>query len=338
MALPMALKYISSLQRLGNPVSNRLFRTHTWNSRFWRIPKGMMKSISDSCAELGSRAAVHRHFKAVLVTATGISLYAIRSLHSGSALASSQCQSHLHLPGNIAEEIDHEASILGLSETARVSVQKFGLLQRISLVMRLFYLCLLFSPAAVMYGVSHIVGSPSLACYGWRYIMAVLQTAGPAFIKLGQWASTRRDLFTEDFCRALSDLHVNCNSHSWEDTVRQLETSLGQDWDSWLVITNHTPIGSGSVAQVYEGVLHVRGGSSEGMEKDDEVCGREIQVAVKVLHPNVVNKVKRDIYLMKYVASWIQTILPDVHWVALTDCVDEFSSIMEKQVLHNHIT
>jgi len=183
--------------------------------------------------------------------------------------------------------------------------------------------------------------------------MVVLQTAGPAFIKLGQWASTRRDLFTEDFCRALSELHVHCRTHSWRETVEQLEASLGQNWSSWLEITDHTPIGSGSVAQVYKGVLHVKGGAAVDMDdgaRNDEggraafVGGvtsveegggnstKEISVAVKVLHPNVGERIKRDIFLMKYVASWVQAVYPDVHWVALTECVDEFSSMMEKQV------
>ena len=163
--------------------------------------------------------------------------------------------------------------------------------------------------------------------------MTVLQTAGPAFVKLGQWASTRRDLFTEDFCKALSELHVHCRTHSWEETVKQLDSSLGQDWSSWLEIPDHTPIGSGSVAQVYKGVLHVKDGapSVEGEGSVDNSDG-DLSVAVKVLHPNVGDKIKKDIFLMKYVASWVQAVYPDVHWVALTECVDEFSSIMEKQV------
>lgn len=37
---------------------------------------------------------------------------------------------------------------------------------------------------------------------------ATLESAGPAFIKWGQWAATRHDLFPPDFCTALEQLHT----------------------------------------------------------------------------------------------------------------------------------
>ena len=42
----------------------------------------------------------------------------------------------------------------------------------------------------------------------------VLESAGPAFIKWGQWAATRHDLFPPDFCAILEHLHTQvgaCN-------------------------------------------------------------------------------------------------------------------------------
>jgi aarF domain-containing kinase len=36
----------------------------------------------------------------------------------------------------------------------------------------------------------------------------VLEAAGPAFIKWGQWAATRHDMFPPDFCEALEQLHT----------------------------------------------------------------------------------------------------------------------------------
>ena len=59
---------------------------------------------------------------------------------------------------------------------------------------------------------------------------------------------------------------------------------------------------------------------------------RFIPIAVKVLHPGVVEAMEVDITLMKYVASWVDYVYPDVHWVALKECVDQFSEIMTKQV------
>ena len=202
-----------------------------------------------------------------------------------------------------------------------VAVQQFGVLQRFYLVIRFFYLFFLFSPAVLLFGVSYLLGSSTIANFSWKYALFAVQSAGPAFIKLGQWASTRRDIFSEDFCTTLSQLHIFCTPHTWQETVKVMDVSLGRNWQDKLIIVNHTPIGSGCVAQVYKGHMYVG---------DDN--GNCIPIAVKVLHPNIVDRMARDIYLMKYVASWVDVIYPDVHWVALKECVDEFSFIMERQV------
>ena len=50
------------------------------------------------------------------------------------------------------------------------------------------------------------------------------------------------------------------------------------------------------------------------------------------LHPGVVGAMDADIRLMRYVASWVDYLYPDVHWIALKECVDEFSFVMQQQV------
>ena len=40
----------------------------------------------------------------------------------------------------------------------------------------------------------------------------VLEAAGPAFIKWGQWAATRHDLFPPDFCTILEHLHTQARA------------------------------------------------------------------------------------------------------------------------------
>ncbi len=213
--------------------------------------------------------------------------------------------------------------------SAEVAVNDFGLLQRFRLLLRFVSLCVVFSPALVLYGWSYILGSTTLAHYSWSYVLFAIQKAGPAFVKLGQWASTRRDLFSEDFCATLTHLHLHCNTHSWEETEKQLEKSFGENWQERVVIDDHVPIGSGCVAQVYQGRLCCHG---NGVLSTDAEVAKPLPIAVKVLHPNIVERMQQDIYLMKYMSSWVDTLYPDVHWVAFTDCVDEFSSIMEKQV------
>ena len=224
---------------------------------------------------------------------------------------------------------------------AQTPISELTLFQQLKLLIRFVYLSFLFSPAAVLYGASYLTANNELANLAWRYVYFVIQMAGPAFIKLGQWASTRRDLFSEDFCRALSKLHTRCNPHSWTDTDRMMCESFGENWKEDVVINDRDAIGSGCVAQVYQGYLRTGDGKENNEISDNDKSKKKnnvrtdlsyVPVAVKVLHPGVVEAMDRDIRLMKYVASWVDYLYPDVHWIALKECVDEFSFVMQQQV------
>uniref|UniRef100_A0AAV2KPD4 ABC1 atypical kinase-like domain-containing protein n=1 Tax=Knipowitschia caucasica TaxID=637954 RepID=A0AAV2KPD4_KNICA len=79
------------------------------------------------------------------------------------------------------------------------------------------------------------------------------ETSGPTFIKLGQWASTRRDIFPKDFCDRFSKLHVQVRPHSWSHTKQCLRRAFGEEWRRVFVFESKEPVGSGCVAQVYRG-------------------------------------------------------------------------------------
>ena len=53
-----------------------------------------------------------------------------------------------------------------------------------------------------------------------------LETAGPAFTKLGQWASTRPDIFPPMLCGCLSRLHSDVPAESFHRTLLTLRESL----------------------------------------------------------------------------------------------------------------
>lgn len=78
-----------------------------------------------------------------------------------------------------------------------------------------------------------------------------LELSGPIFVKLGQWASTRKDLFTEELCCCLAKLQRRTSAHSWYYTKRSLERAFGPHWKSIFVkFDNKEPVGSGCCAQV----------------------------------------------------------------------------------------
>ncbi|CAA3005869.1 probable serine threonine- kinase abkC isoform X1 [Olea europaea subsp. europaea] len=54
-----------------------------------------------------------------------------------------------------------------------------------------------------------------------------LEKAGPAFIKWGQWAATRPDLFPRDLCIEIAKLQIEAPEHSFDYTKRTIERAFG---------------------------------------------------------------------------------------------------------------
>ena len=56
---------------------------------------------------------------------------------------------------------------------------------------------------------------------------------------------------------------------------------------------------------------------------------------MKVLHPGVQGSISRDLNVMKYIASLMDRVYPNFYWISLKECVEDFSTVMEKQVKIN---
>ena len=158
----------------------------------------------------------------------------------------------------------------------------------------------------------------------WRYTLHTLQCLGPAFVKLGQWAATRRDLFPLHMCIRLSGLQDTARVHDWKYTHQSLCEAFGQDYESsGLVVSKDSILGSGSVGQVHRGTL-----------QSNDIRRPQIDVAIKVLHPNTKQLVQRDLALMAYIAEFIDKMIPltIVKMLSLPRAVTNFSNVIERQV------
>ncbi|XP_041358661.1 uncharacterized aarF domain-containing protein kinase 2-like [Gigantopelta aegis] len=137
--------------------------------------------------------------------------------------------------------------------------QLMNILCSIRYVIRLFFravrLNLTFWPILFLYPFALL--SERLRQVWWNLFLFAVEISGPAFIKFGQWASTRRDLFSDEFCDKFSILHHHARSHSWKHTVAKLMQAYGKDWRSIFVIfeNNAKPVGSGCIAQVYKAYI-----------------------------------------------------------------------------------
>jgi aarF domain-containing kinase len=81
-------------------------------------------------------------------------------------------------------------------------------------------------------------------------LIGSLARCGPVGIKWGQWASTRYDLFADDFCEALGTLTNRAPAHSFACTREAVEASFGKPMDAIFLSFEEKPLASGSIGQV----------------------------------------------------------------------------------------
>ncbi|GMH71689.1 hypothetical protein TL16_g05720 [Triparma laevis f. inornata] len=160
-------------------------------------------------------------------------------------------------------------------------------------------------------------------CLGW---------CGPAFIKWGQWASTRSDMFPSDLCFSLSTLHANAPSHKWGHTKELVTQSLLEGgeggtsakadsqscWDSVFEDFDVKPVASGSIAQVHKAVI-----------KNPDPTRPGTTVAIKVRHPMVAELIDRDFRIMRKVGTFVDAISGG--WLNVRASIEQFSHTMAEQ-------
>jgi aarF domain-containing kinase len=152
---------------------------------------------------------------------------------------------------------------------------------------RLVELARVFVPVVVLY----MLWGRYPKYYRWwlHKLLAAVERAGPAFIKAGQWSCTRNDLFAPEFREVFRKLYSEVSIHSFEETRAIISAELGKPVDEIFSALDPVPVGSGSIGQVHRGVL-----------KEN---GRE--VAVKVMHPRVVELIAKDFFVINWLAKFV---------------------------------
>ncbi|XAR66378.1 Cadmium-transporting ATPase [Bertholletia excelsa] len=189
------------------------------------------------------------------------------------------------------------------------------------LLLRALYLAVLFSPCMVMAPFADSFG-PRFRKVWLQVVHRTLERAGPAFIKWGQWAATRPDLFPRDLCNELARLHSKAPEHSFAYTKRTIERAFGRKLSEIFENFEEEPVASGSIAQVHRASLKYR------------YHGRQIKpivVAVKVRHPGVGEAIKRDFEIINIVAKGSK-LIPTLNWLRLDESVQQFAVFMMSQV------
>ncbi|XP_037691948.1 uncharacterized aarF domain-containing protein kinase 2 isoform X2 [Choloepus didactylus] len=130
-----------------------------------------------------------------------------------------------------------------------------------------------FFPLLLLYPLTYL--APNISNLWLYLLLKATETSGPTYIKLGQWASTRRDLFSEAFCVQFSKLHVRVTPHPWTHTEHFLQQAFGEDWGKVLCFENQEPVGSGCVAQVYKAYANAAFLGNDSLQKLVKACSLE---------------------------------------------------------------
>lgn len=113
---------------------------------------------------------------------------------------------------------------------------------------RFVQITLVFTPLILTYPLRYT--SSTLNTLWIYFLVWTLEHLGATFIKLGQWTSTRRDVFSDELCDIFSKLHSNTSVHSWYMTKKKLRLAFGKRWRMLFEKFEQEPIGSGCVGQV----------------------------------------------------------------------------------------
>jgi predicted unusual protein kinase regulating ubiquinone biosynthesis (AarF/ABC1/UbiB family) len=200
------------------------------------------------------------------------------------------------------------------------ALQRLG--NELAIALRGLYLMALFTPA--------VLGAPLVFYYGvgreqWLQLLRwTLEQAGPAFIKWGQWGSTRPDLFPRDVCKALETLQSNAPSHAPAHSVAAVEASFQRPLHEVFAAWEMAPIASGSIAQIHRARLSPQAAAQCGVPAGT-------LVAVKVRHPGVNTLMARDFVLMERAARAAGQ-LPGLKQLRLDESVRQFGGPLQEQL------
>ena len=118
-----------------------------------------------------------------------------------------------------------------------------------------------------------------------EWMMTRMKNLGPAFVKLGQFFSTRNDLFGKEVAVELSKLQDNIEPENFDLIMKTLKTEFTSQQMGHLIDIQPIPIASASIGQVHRAKLR-----TEGMIKE---------VVIKVQKTNIGDMIRNDIRSLK---------------------------------------
>lgn len=178
-------------------------------------------------------------------------------------------------------------------------VEEMGLLHMLSLPKRLFTDTEEIDPLS----------------FGER-IRLVIEELGPTYIKIGQIASTRADIFPPEILSELEKLQENVPSFSFEEVTGIIEEELGYPLEEIFSQFDEDVIAAASIGQVHRARLRATGE----------------YVAVKVQRPRIKAMIETDLEILLDLATLTENRMKRMERLQLRDVVEEFAKSLRNEL------
>lgn len=138
-----------------------------------------------------------------------------------------------------------------------------------------------------------------------------LISLGPTFIKIGQFMSTRTDIFGEEITNELKDLHDNVSPLNFKDVSKYIKPNIFQ-------YVEETPIASASIGQVHRGKL---------------ITGEDI--VLKIKRPNIEDQIIDDFQVLLFGLNILKTISEDRKIKEFEILFNEYFNLLKEEINFN---
>jgi ubiquinone biosynthesis protein len=124
------------------------------------------------------------------------------------------------------------------------------------------------------------------------HLRETFEKIGGTFVKIGQQMSSRLDMLPMQYCQELANMLDNFPPFPTEQAIATIERSTGKKLDDIFLAFDPEPIGSASIACVYQAILRDTGQ----------------KVAVKVRRPNIHELFEQDFRVIDFLTGLIETL------------------------------
>jgi predicted unusual protein kinase regulating ubiquinone biosynthesis (AarF/ABC1/UbiB family) len=143
-----------------------------------------------------------------------------------------------------------------------------------------------------------------------RWMKEKMVTLGPTFIKIGQFLSTRKDIFGKDFTDELKELQDNVDPFSFSELKDELE-----DYKSKFLFINEIPLASASIGQVHRAKL---------MNGDE--------VVIKARRPGIIDTIKDDFELVLLLLKISKNVIPSRRLQEINVLFEEYYKLLIEEI------